>query len=81
MFVEILGLVSHTSYKLDLSRVALARRHPASDCDCFRIVLVLNLQMDYLRTIQLETLEGGIGRIQVSGILGMPYIVLTGVSD
>ena len=33
--------------------------------------------MDYLRTSQVETLEGSIGRIQVS-ILGMLCIVLTG---
>ena len=76
MLVEILGLFSHTSNKPDLSRVALARRRPASNTDCLFFVLVLNLQMDYLRTSQLETLEGSIGRIQVS-ILGMLCIVLT----
>ena len=78
MFVEIFGLFSHTSSKPDPSRVTFARRRPASDTDCIFIVLVLNLQMDYLRTSQLETLEGSIGRVQVS-ILGTLYIVSTRV--
>ena len=65
---KILGLSSSTFNTLtpDLRRVVFTRRRPDLYCDCFLIVLVLNLQMDYLRTSQLETLEGSIERIQVS---------------
>ena len=65
---KILELSSSTFNTLtpDLRRVVFTRRRPDLYCDCFLIVLVLNLQMDYLRTSQLETLEGSIERIQVS---------------
>ena len=78
MLVEILGIFSHTSNKPDLSRSPSRADGPLQILIAFFIVLVLNFQMDYLRTSQLETLEGSIGRIQVS-ILGILYIFLTRV--
>ena len=67
-----------SDFRVFLAHVQQTRPESGRPLIAFLIVLVPNLQMDYLRTSQLETLEGSIGRIQVS-ILGMLYIVLTRV--